>query len=160
ARTVLVQANGRVNQRGAVADYLEVEAGYERAVEACLGELLQHVIGEQALHAAAGLPPRRGAGGGGGGVPGVLLRPAPARRPRGPAHAEGSATAGPSLSTSLPDGAVAMSSVLRVGGLFADAIRHAIGDAAITRSYEAAAAASRLTALRVVTLEGDVFRGP
>src|SRR5262249_54936078 len=37
ARTVLVQANGTVNQQGAVADYLEVEAGYERAVEACLG---------------------------------------------------------------------------------------------------------------------------
>ena len=53
-----------------------------------------------------------------------------------------------------------MSSVVRVNGRFADAIRHAIGDAAIARSYDAAAAASRLTPLRVATLEGDVFRGP
>ena len=50
---VLAQANGHVGQQGAVADYLEVEP-YERAVEACLGDLLQHVI----------VPaPRTGAGG-------------------------------------------------------------------------------------------------
>ncbi len=53
-RTLLAQANGKVGQRGAVADYLEVEAGYERAVEACLGDLLQHVIVERPEHAAAG----------------------------------------------------------------------------------------------------------
>ena len=53
-RTVLAQANGKVGQQGAVADYLEVEAGYERAVEACLGDLLQHVIVERPEHAAAG----------------------------------------------------------------------------------------------------------
>ena len=44
----------RSNQQGAVADYLEVEPGYERAVEACLGDLLQHVIVERPEHAAAG----------------------------------------------------------------------------------------------------------
>src|SRR5207248_5850554 len=44
ARAVLAQANGKVNQQGAIADYLEVDAGYERAVEACLGDLLQHVV--------------------------------------------------------------------------------------------------------------------
>ena len=38
ARAVLAQANGKVNQQGAVADYLEVEQGYERAVEAALGD--------------------------------------------------------------------------------------------------------------------------
>ena len=53
-RTVLAQANGKVGQQGAIADYLEVEAGYERAVEACLGDLLQHVIVERPEHAAAG----------------------------------------------------------------------------------------------------------
>ena len=37
------QANGKVNQQGAVADYLEVETGLERAVEAFLGEVLQHI---------------------------------------------------------------------------------------------------------------------
>ena len=29
---------------GSVADYLEVDSRYERAVEACLGDLLQHVV--------------------------------------------------------------------------------------------------------------------
>jgi chromosome segregation protein len=55
ARMVLVQANGRVGQQGAVADYLEVERRYERAVEACLGDLLQHVVVERHEQAAAGL---------------------------------------------------------------------------------------------------------
>ena len=55
ARMVLVQANGHVGQQGAVADYLEVDSRYERAVEACLGELLQHVIVERHDQAAAGL---------------------------------------------------------------------------------------------------------
>ena len=64
ARTVLVQANGKVNQRGAIADYLEVDAGYERAVEACLGDLLQHVVVEQPEHAAAGFQLVREAVGG------------------------------------------------------------------------------------------------
>ena len=54
ARAVLAQANGKVGQQGAVADYLEVEAGYERAVEACLGDLLQHVVVDGPEHAAAG----------------------------------------------------------------------------------------------------------
>ena len=55
ARMVLVQANGRVGQMGALADVLEVEPRYERAVEACLGELLQHVLVRRHEHAAAGL---------------------------------------------------------------------------------------------------------
>ena len=54
ARTVLAMANGTVNQQGAVADYLEVEPGRERAVEALLGELLQHIVVERPEHAAAG----------------------------------------------------------------------------------------------------------
>src|SRR6185503_4303548 len=53
-RAVLAQANGKVNQRGAIADYLEVEPGFERAVEASLGDLLQHVVVERPEHAAAG----------------------------------------------------------------------------------------------------------
>ena len=62
ARAVLAQANGKVEQQGAVADYLEVEAGFERAVEACLGDLLQHVVVDSPEHAAAGLSTGAGAG--------------------------------------------------------------------------------------------------
>src|SRR5204863_5068147 len=53
-RMVLAEANGKVNQQGAIADYLEVETGYERAVEACLGDLLQHVVVQSPGHAQAG----------------------------------------------------------------------------------------------------------
>ncbi|MEZ5283356.1 MAG: AAA family ATPase [Vicinamibacterales bacterium] len=55
ARMVLVNANGRVGQMGALADFIEVEPRYERAVEACLGDLLQHVLVERVEHVSAGL---------------------------------------------------------------------------------------------------------
>jgi chromosome segregation protein len=55
ARIVLAQANGHVGQQGSVADYLEVEPQYERAVEACLGDLLQYVIVPTHQQAKAGL---------------------------------------------------------------------------------------------------------
>src|SRR4029453_18629641 len=55
ARMVLVQANGHVGQQGAVADYVDVDRRYERAVEAFLGDLLEHVIVERHDQAAAGL---------------------------------------------------------------------------------------------------------
>ena len=61
ARLVLQQANGRVGQMGAVADYLDVEPAYERAVEASLGDLLQYVVVERHAHAAEGLSLVRGA---------------------------------------------------------------------------------------------------
>src|SRR5439155_2850912 len=64
ARTVLANANGKVNQKGAVADYIEVETGYERAIDACLADLLQHVIVERAEHASAGFGVVREAGAG------------------------------------------------------------------------------------------------
>jgi chromosome segregation ATPase len=40
---------------GSVADFLEVDHQYERAVEACCGELLQYVVVPSHAHAAAGL---------------------------------------------------------------------------------------------------------
>jgi len=55
ARMVLVNANGRVGQMGAVADFIEVEPRYERAVEACMGDLLQHILVERLEHVSAGL---------------------------------------------------------------------------------------------------------
>ncbi len=55
ARLVLVNANGKVGQMGALADFIEVEPKYERAVEACMGDLLQHVLVERLEHVSAGL---------------------------------------------------------------------------------------------------------
>jgi chromosome segregation protein len=170
ARTVLVQANGTVNQQGAIADYLEVEPGYERAVEACLGDLLQHVVVERPEYAAAGFQVVREAGAGRCG----FLVTAPVETAAG-VFAGRMSVSGDGVSfiaaagthggsafgrPSLPDGLMAMSSIVRVNGPFAGAIRQAIGDAGIARSYEAASIASRLTALPVATVDGDVFRGP
>jgi chromosome segregation protein len=155
ARTLLAQANGQVDQKGAVADYLEVDPGYERAVEACLGDLLQHVIVDLPEHAAAGFSLVRAAGAGrcgfliAGMMAGDGAAPADvATRPGGPA------------ATGLPDGVVALSSIVHLDGPYADAIAKAIGDAWIADSYDSAASTSGLTTLPVVTSAGDVFRGP
>ena len=165
ARTVLVQANGKVNQQGAIADYLEVQEGYERAVEACLGELLQHVVVERAEHASAGFQLVREAGAGRCGFL-VTEAAAPAFAARS-FHASMSVTGDVSYvpppdvpSRSLPQSVVALSSVVRVNGPFAAAIRQAVGEAGVATTYDEAASASRLTPLPIATLEGDVFRGP
>jgi chromosome segregation protein len=149
ARAVLAQANGRVNQQGAVADYLEVEAGYERAVEACLGDLLQHVVVERPEYAAAGIQLVREQGAGRCGF--LIAEESPAEVT--PGGVSGS-------SQTVPDGLVSLSSVVRVGGPFAAPIRRALGDAWIAREYSGAADASRTAArgVPVATISGDLFR--
>ena len=152
ARAVLAEANGKVNQQGAVADYLEVDAGYERAVEACLGDLLQHVIVERPEYAAAGLRLVREQS---AGRCGFLITSVEGENP---------AEAGSGRDDSAPEGLVALSSVVRVTGPFAAVIRQAIGDAWIAGSYDRAAAAIRSAvspdAAPVATTSGDLFRGP
>src|SRR5262249_2984471 len=165
ARAVLVQANGQVNQQGAIADYLEVARGYERAVEACLGDLLQHVVVERPEHAAAGFHLVRDAGAGRCGFLITSAVEAPVASGAFHAaiavtgHASGIASAAAALG-SLPDGVVALSSVMQVNGPYAQPIRQAIGEAAIAPSYKLASDVSHLTPLPVVTGEGEVFRGP
>ena len=144
-----------------------MEAGYERAVDACLGDLLQHVVVERAEHAAAGFQLVRESGAGRCGFLVTEAVEAPARcgverilraherHRRRRAGDRGELAPVPPL----PDG-VALTSVVRVNGPFAAAIRQAVGDAGIAQSYDGAAAASRRTPLSVATLEGDVFRGP
>jgi chromosome segregation protein len=144
-RAVLAQANGKVNQQGAIADYLDVEAGYERAVEACLGDLLQHVVVEQSDHAAAGFQVVREAGAGRCGF--LITSNAIHARPE-------------RVEEGAPDGLVALSSVVRVNGPYADAIRRTIGDAWIADSYVRAADVSRGAPFAVATVDGDVFHGP
>jgi len=149
-RTILAQANGKVGQRGAVADYLEVVAGYERAAEACLGELLQHVIVEQPEQAAAGFDIIREQQ---AGRCGFLIAGAGLEAGSGPLSAN-------AVAEIAPEGLVALGSVVRVNGPHAEMIRRAAGDAWIANSYDRAAEASALTALPIATMAGDVFRGP
>ncbi len=142
ARTVLAQANGQVNQKGAVADYLEVEAGHERAVEAYLGELLQHIIVERQDHAFAGFELIRNASAGRCGFV-VVEGPGPAIEP----------------SAQPPAGFVALSSVVRVNGPYDEVLRRTIGEAWLTDSYERAENAAPSAPCPIVTAEGEVFRG-
>jgi len=147
ARAVLAQANGKVGQQGAVADYLEVNVGYERAVEACLGDLLQHVVVESGEHAAAGFQLLREQH---AGRCGFLIA----------SRADGADIAPAPSGEAVDSDLVALSSVVNVTGPFAAAIRTALGDAWIAPTYERAAAASGGTMLPVATADGDLFRGP
>ena len=144
ARTVLAEASGRVNPKGAVADYLEVEVGRERAVEAFLGELLQHIVVERQDHAFAGFELIREASAGRCGF--VVVEGEPAQT---------ASTSG----APLPNGFVTLSSVVRVNGPYGDVLRGAIGEAWLTDSYERAEAAAATAPCPIVTTEGEVFRG-
>jgi chromosome segregation protein len=147
ARTLLAQANGKIGQRGAIADYLEVAPGYERAVEAYLGDLLQHVVVERSEQAAAGFELVREAR---AGRCGFLIA--------GEQNDVGSGFS--RITTDGTNGLVALSSVVAVSGPFAGPIRRAMGEAWVADSYEHAAAAGVAAGLVVATRTGEVFRGP
>ena len=144
ARMVLVQANGHVGQQGAVADYLEVDGRYERAVEACLGELLQHVIVERHEQAAAGLQLVREHDAGRCGF--VVIDP-------------GSNGYHSRELTRVP-GVVPVADVVRINGPHVMTIERVLPEAYIAESFDQAVAMARQTSAPVATLEGDVFRGP
>ena len=144
ARMVLVQANGHVGQQGAVADYLEVDGRYERAVEACLGDLLQHVIVERHEQAAAGLS---------------LVREHDAGRCGFVVIDSGSNGYHAREVPRMP-GIVPVSDVLRIVGPHAAIIQKVIPDAYVAETFEQAVALSRETSAPVATISGDVFRGP
>jgi chromosome segregation protein len=142
ARVVLAQANGRVSQHGAVADYLDVDRGYERAVEAVLGDRLQHVIVPTHAHAAAGLQLVREHNAGrcgflvieSGGEPQV---PQPA----------------------APGGVRPLAEVARASGAHAEVIARALGQAWIADTFDEAVQAAASTGALVATVDGDVIDG-
>ena len=144
ARMVLVQANGHVGQQGAVADYLEVDGRYERAVEACLGDLLQHVIVERHDQAAAGLQ---------------LVREHDAGRCGFVVVDPGSNGHHPRETLRMP-GVVPVSDVLRVSGPHVMTIQTVLPEAYIADTFELAVTMARQTTAAVATIDGDVFRGP
>jgi len=148
ARTILAESPESVGQMGSVADYLEVDRRYERAVEACFGEWLQHVVVESQAHAAAGLG---------------LVRERNAGRVgfviAGAHPVESDATSG------APGGLTPLSDVVRVSGPAADAIRAVLARTWVAPDFEQAAAAAEMLAGvstvfgSIVTLDGDVFHG-
>jgi chromosome segregation protein len=144
ARMVLVQANGHVGQQGAVADYVDVDRRYERAVEACLGELLEHVIVERHDQAAAGLS---------------LVRQHDAGRCGFVVVDPGSNGYHPREVLRVP-GIVPVSDVLHVQGPHAITIQKVLPEAYVADTFEQAVSFSRQTSAPIATLDGDVLRGP
>src|SRR6185503_788497 len=55
ARVILAESGDAVAHLGSVADYVEVDRQYERAIDAALGDLLQYVVVRTHQDAAAGL---------------------------------------------------------------------------------------------------------
>jgi chromosome segregation protein len=144
ARLMLVEANGHVGVQGSVADHVETSRHYERAVEACLGDLLQYVIVPDHEHARAGLQLVRDRHMGRCGFVVSVARSTPA----------------PATTLSGCPNVRSLHDVIQVSGAALDApIRAAIGDAWIADTFEEALAASRVTMAPVVTLEGDALRG-
>jgi chromosome segregation protein len=140
ARFVLSESGDDVAQLGSVADFLDVEPGYERAVEAALGDLLQYVVVSSHAHAQAGL---RFARENNAGRVGFVVADGVVAEAEAPA----------------PPGLAALADVTRVSPAAAAAVRGLLSDTWIADSFDTARAAAAVTTGRVATLEGDVFRG-
>jgi chromosome segregation protein len=160
ARMVLAQANGHVGQQGSVADYLDVDPKYERAVEACLGDLLQHVIVPTHEQAQAGLGLIREENVGRCGF--VVLAGAPERAAHEGIEREGvgGGSAVPIFGSAVaPAGLVSLGEVLRITGDHAAVIAAILPEGFIADDIESARQASGSTSSSIATLAGDVVRG-
>ena len=144
ARFLLAESGKRVRTHGAVADHLQVERSFERAVDALLGDLLQHVIVDRAadVKAAFDLLAEHNAGRCGF----VVLDDA-----RGPATAE------PPIV--VPQGTQALATVVRATGPHASVLTRLISRALIADSFEAARELAKTASVPVAARTGEVFRG-
>jgi chromosome segregation protein len=144
ARLLLAESAGAIEHAGSVADYLDVVPGYERAVEACLGDALQYVLVPSHEEAARALAFVREHGAGRCGF--VVV----SDRPSGPAGI--AAVPRPDLAP--------LASVVSVSGPYGAALQPLIDRAIIAPSYAAAVEAASVTDVPIVTAEGDVCHGP
>jgi chromosome segregation protein len=143
ARAILHDGAAPIDHLGSVADYLETDGDHERAVEACLGELLQAVIVRRPEDAARGLDAVRERSLGRCGF--LVVEGVPPAAPR---------------THEVPPGLRTLLSAVRVTGPHADRIREAVGGAWLAPSYDAGVAGAAQTDAPVATPSGDVFRGP
>jgi chromosome segregation protein len=145
ARLILAEAPAAdIGQLGSVADYLEVDGHYERAVEALAGEILQHVIVQTHDQAAAGV---RLAEAHNAGRVGFVVAGASVGMPVPYAHA------------SLVPGVRRLLDVVRVTGPAQDAIRIILADAWIADDFDAALEAAVRSGGPTATIQGDIFHG-
>jgi len=143
ARFLLDEATDTVGQHGAFADYVTVERSFERAVDALLGDLLQHVVvdrAEQVHQALAKLNERQA------GRCGFLVL-------------DETRVSAARVSPAVPAGARALRDVVRASGPYADLIARALPDAFIAETFEEARTLAAAHGVPVATRDGDVFRG-
>src|SRR5690606_42114315 len=122
ARFLRAEAPESVGQHGAFADYIEVERTAERAVDALLGDLLQHVVvdrAEQVQEALATLHERKG-----GRCGFLVLYEARVSAPR--------------PTVTLPAGVRSVRDVVKATGPYADLIARVLPDACIAETFEQA----------------------
>jgi chromosome segregation protein len=143
ARTILAESPGDVGQMGSVADYLEVDRRYERAVEASLGERLQHVVVASHAHAQAGLR---------------LARDRNAGRVGFVIADHGVSEESPAA-IEAPAGLTPLADLVRVSGPVAHVIRALFAHTWVAPDFDSARDAAGVLPGAVVTLEGDVFHG-
>ena len=137
ARIVL---SSGVPHHGSVADHLEVERADERAVEACLADLLQHVVVDSHEDATAGiaLAAEHDAG-----RCGFLVASASRPRPSSPPY----------------EGLRPVADAVRLAGPGAEAVRAAIDRRWLAPSLREARDAARVTADPIAAPDGTVLRG-
>jgi chromosome segregation protein len=144
ARAILAESTDTIRHSGSVADYLDVDVRYERAVDAALGDVLQHVVVPTHADAHMGLALVRARG---AGRVGFLV-------------AEGAvSTTTPGETLADDPSLIPFGSVVRISGPAESAIRGALADVWIAPTREAALAASSNARATVVTPDGDVYRG-
>jgi chromosome segregation protein len=150
ARIILAESGDAVAHLGSVADYVEVGQEYERAVDASLGDLLQHVVVRTHADAAAGLQFVRDRAAGRVGF--VVV---------GEEHSALS-TEHSALSTehsALSTEHSALSTLVRLSGPAADAIRSLMANVHVAATRDDAAALALGTGAIAVTRDGEVFHG-
>jgi chromosome segregation protein len=128
---------------GAVADHLDVDRSFERAVDALLGDLLQHVIVDHEPDATR-----------------ALAVVAEARAGRCGLVVLDGAAAGSVHETVAPHGVRTLRSVTRATGPHADVVGALVGDAWIVESGAQARELARTAPVPVATLTGEIWRGP
>ncbi len=143
ARVILSETNDSVEHLGSVADYIETDARFERAVEACLSAVLQYILVRHQDQMVEGLRLIRERNLGKCGF--LIVEGAVRERTY---HAPANASVVP------------ISSVVRITGPYASAIERAINPAWVADSFEKAVAAAEIMTGNIATLDGEVFRGP
>ena len=145
ARLLLAERGHGLDLSGAVADYLRVDRTYERAVDALLGDVLQHVIVPSLSGVRAGfdLLARREAGRCGFLVLDEVGGPDATHEP-----------------LVVPPGARALADVVHAAGPHVKAVGRLIRQALIVGTFEEARRLAPAVSVPVATMAGEVFDGP